>query len=213
MLPNGFVYLEDPRIIKTMEYTTHDNFMGRPVAGYINKVCIVTEAAGKALIAIQDELDTLNAGYHLRIFDAYRPTQAVEDFIQWSKDFSDEKMRKIFYPDIAKPDLFKQGYIAERSSHSRGSTVDLTITVLDSGGAVNAKDMLGTDLDMGTAIDFFGELSHTNATGISDIAKKNRRFLVNIMDKHGFENYPVEWWHYTLRNEPFPDTYFNFPIK
>jgi D-alanyl-D-alanine dipeptidase len=207
MLPAGFVYVEDKRIIKSMDYFTSHNFLARPVAGYHAPVCILTKEAAQALIAVQDELDLLNKGYHLKIFDTYRPTQAVEDFIAWSKDFSDIKAKAAFYPDISKPELFEQGYISDRSTHSRGSTVDLTITQIDS------KNPQGQDLEMGTNFDFFGELSHTHNPNISELAKENRHFFVTIMEKHGFENFPLEWWHFTLRNEPFPDTYFNFPVE
>jgi len=210
MLPAGFTYLEDPRIIRTMAYCTHDNFMGRPVKGYERQVCILSNQAHDALIAVQNELDSLGRGYHLRIFDAYRPTTACSDFLHWSKDPKQKEMERIYYPNVLKETLFEQGYIAEKSTHSRGSTVDLTICVRDR-STVDLHD--AKDLDMGTVIDFFDELTHTANPNISEIAKKNRALLKDLMAKQGFINYPLEWWHFTLDNEPFPDTYFDFPVR
>ncbi len=180
--------------------------MGRPAAGYKEKICILTEEAAKALILVQNELDTLESGYCLKIFDAYRPTEAVADFVRWAEE-PGEKMKDHFYPTFTKPELFKFGYIAKQSSHSRGSTVDLTIASL---ATTNADP---TELDMGTIFDFFNEKAHTDNPYISDTAKKNRLFLKEIMEKHGFKNYPLEWWHFTLENEPFPETYFEFPVQ
>jgi len=206
MLPKGFTYLKDARFILSLDYFTSSNFLGRPVAGYQAKVCILTELAAQALINVQDELDTLQSGYRLKIFDTYRPANAVADFVQWAKE-ADEKMKAMFYPKVEKTELFKKGYIAERSSHSRGSTVDLTIAVS------HDPQMTPVELDMGTMFDYFDEKAHTNHPNLSDTAKKNRQFLKQIMEKHGFENYPLEWWHFTLKNEPFPETYFDFPVR
>ncbi len=206
MLPNGFCTIDDKRIIKQMDYTTSHNFIGRPVAGYLAPVCILTHAAADTLLKVQEELDSLKKGYRLKIFDAYRPTSAVADFIHWSKDPVDQKMKSIFYPALEKGELFDLGYIAKKSTHSRGSTVDLTITVASN---PNAPPI---DLEMGTIFDFFDESTHTAFSNISPIAKKNRAFLKDIMERHGFINYPLEWWHFTLENEPFPDTYFDFLV-
>lgn len=200
-LPNGFVYLQDPRMVFSMDYATPHNFMGRIVKDYHSKVCILTEAAASALIKVQDILSQRYPNHGLKIFDAYRPVNAVNDFKDWSKDFTDIKMKQEFYPSITKLQLFEIGYIAEHSSHSRGSTVDLTII----------KD--GQELDMGTRFDFFGELSHTENPSISTQAQANRSMLKNLMHSQGFINLHLEWWHYTLENEPFPDTYFNFPVN
>lgn len=208
MLPEGFTYLKDPRIILSINYAGDDNFLGRPVASYLAKVCILTIPARDALIRVQDALDAYNQGYRLRIFDAYRSTTAVADFQAWARDPHDQKMKAQCYPDLEKPALFEQGYIANRSDHSKGSTVDLTITV------PNPMDpKVPIDLDMGTPIDFFSEKSHTYSDHISPLAQKNRKLLVDVMEAQGFINYEKEWWHYTLKDQPFPDTYFDFPIK
>lgn len=206
MIAEGFVYLDDQRIIKSMRYASNDNFLGRPVAGYHAPVCIMTKAAAQALIQVQNDLDQLSNGYRLKIFDAYRPTEAVDDFITWSQIASDQKAKAIYYPDISKETLFDLGYISKRSGHSRGSTVDLTITRMD---PTTGQEL---ELEMGTLFDYFGERSHTASIHILEHAKKNRAFLKDAMEKQGFENYPLEWWHFTLKDEPFPDTYFNFPI-
>ena len=210
MLPTGFSLLADPRLIYSMDYFSGYNFVGRRIKGYLAPVCIITEEAKAALLAVQDELDKLSQGFRLKIFDTYRPCSAVDDFTAWSKEVSDQKMKAQFYPNIEKTDLFKLKYLAEQSSHSRGSTVDLTI-------AVAKKEANGRtyyqELEMGTSFDFFDEMAHTKANNISDLAKKNREFFVSLMEKHGFENYPFEWWHFTLKNEPFPNDYFNFPVQ
>jgi D-alanyl-D-alanine dipeptidase len=206
MLPEGFVYLKDPRIILSMNYVSTNNFMGRQVNGYYNPVCILTIEAANALLALQDTLDQKHPGLCLKMFDAYRPVQAVLDFKEWSLDPQDQKMKEAYYPTLHKPDLFKLGYIAEQSSHSRGSTVDLTLVE-------RLPDNQHRELDMGTIFDYFHEHSHTENPTISEKAKANRTLLKDLMDEQNFENYPYEWWHYTLRNEPFIDTYFDFPVR
>ncbi len=206
MLPAGFIYLEDPRIILSMNYVGAKNFMGRPVNGYHTSVCILTTEAANALIALQDKLDQKHRGLCLKIFDAYRPIQAVSDFKKWALDPHDQIMKAEYYPTLAKPELFKQGYIAEKSSHSRGSTVDLTLVERQS-------EHQHQELDMGTIFDYFHEHSHTENPTIPERAKANRTLLKNLMHEFGFENYPFEWWHFTLRNEPFADTYFDFPVR
>jgi D-alanyl-D-alanine dipeptidase len=191
-----------------MRYASDHNFIGRPIAGYHRPVCILSIAANQALGAVQDELDTLQKGYVLKLFDCYRPVRAVSDFEQWSRDPHDIKGKKDYYPDFEKPALFEQGYIATKSSHSRGSTVDLTISIR------NPQDLSqDTELDMGTPFDFFGEKSNTDSPNVSKQAQKNRRFFKELMARHGFENLHTEWWHYTLEQEPFPDTYFDFPVE
>jgi len=208
ILPSGFSYVDDPRIIHSVDYASSHNFIDRPIAGYTRKCCILSHEALKALVAVQDELDTYQKGYVLKLFDCYRPKTAVADFEQWSQDPQDLKEKAHYYPDFEKPELFKIGYIGSVSSHSRGSTVDLTIAVRD------LKDPAQyTELDMGTPFDFFGEKSNTGSTNVSAIAQKNRCLLKGLMEKNGFENLPLEWWHYTLVNEPFPDTYFDFPVQ
>jgi zinc D-Ala-D-Ala dipeptidase len=209
VLPKGFVYLKDPRMLYIMSYASPANFVGQVVDGYHEKICIISEPAAVALIAVQDALDKLQKDYRLKIFDTYRPTSAVDHFSRWAADANDQKMKAEYYPDLNKADLFELKYIAEKSSHSRGSTVDLTITV-EKDPKSKAPDQ---ELDMGTAFDFFDDRSHTANPTISAVAKANRALLKDLMEAQGFENYKLEWWHYTLKNEPFPDTYFNFDVK
>ena len=206
MLPEGFTYLQDDRFILSLDYFTSYNFTGRPIAGYQAKVCILTEPATETLIKAQDELDSCEAGYRLKIFDAYRPERAVADFAQWAHGL-EEKRKAAFYPNVAKSELFKKGYIAERSTHSRGSAIDVTIVTLP----FSKEEPI--ELDMGTIFDYFDEKSHTHHSHILETAKENRQLLKEVMEKQGFENYPFEWWHFTLRNESFPDTDFGFLVS
>lgn len=199
-LPDNFCYLKDPQIIVELAYASNHNFLGRPVAEYKSNVLILTVQAKDALIAVQHELNLQERGYVLKVFDGYRPTTAVADFEIWARDPQDLKMKDKYYPNLDKPELFKQGYIMHKSSHSRGSTVDLTIVAN------------GQELDMGTPFDYFGEKSHTDSELVSAKAQENRQFLRDIMHKHGFKNLAQEWWHYTLIDEPYPDTYFDFPV-
>ncbi len=206
-LPQGFTRLEDPRIQVVIDYATSDNFLGRPVTGYLAPVCILTEPAAAALIRVQNTLDSLEQNFHLKIFDTYRPTSAVSDFIDWAKQPEEPKAKARYFPNLDKSTLFDLGYIGTRSTHSRGSTVDLTITVQS-----ETDPTTFVDLEMGTIFDFFDERSNTNATAISATAKKNRILLNTVMHQQAFINFPMEWWHFTLENEPFPETYFNFPV-
>ncbi len=202
-LPDGFVYLSD--IDKTIElelrYFSNNNFIGKPIEGYHKNCLIITKQAAEALKKIQKEL--LKKEFSLKIFDAYRPQQAVNHFVKWAKVLNDTLMKKEYYPDVLKSELFKLGYIASKSGHTRGSTVDLTI--------VNLKTK--KELDMGSPYDFFGIQSHPYHKKITTTQKRNRFFLRKIMQKNGFRPYENEWWHFTLKNEPFPKTYFNFPIE
>jgi len=201
-LAEGFVYLHriDSSIPIHLKYITPDNFVGAPVDGYKNEVCICTEEAAKALKEVQKELQA--KGWSLIVFDAYRPQKAVNHFMEWAKDLNDTLTKKKFYPNVDKKDLFKLNYIASKSSHSRGSTFDISI--------LNKE---GKQLDMGTQFDFFGPKSWPSYDGVSKEQKANRIFLQSIMIKHGFEPYNEEWWHFTLKNEPFPDTYFDFNVE
>jgi D-alanyl-D-alanine dipeptidase len=203
-LPEGFVYVESiiPDICTELRYSTDRNFMGRPVAGYLGTRCILTREAAEALKKVQNELRQFGMG--LKIFDAYRPQCAVDDFVRWGEDLPDTKMQTEYYPHVRKEDLFNEGYIAKKSSHSRGSTVDLTIICLDEQSA---------ELDMGTHFDFFGPEAWPGSPLVSSVHRAHRMLLQLLMNKHGFDFYPKEWWHFTLRNEPFPDTYFNFPVQ
>ncbi len=202
-LPKGFVYLTtiDPSIQSELRYITNNNFIGKPIDTYLKNTVILSEKSAKALHKIQLELKKL--GLSLKIFDAYRPQQAVNHFVRWAKVLNDTLMKRQYYPNTPKNKLFKLGYIASKSGHTRGSTVDLTI--------VNTKT--GKELDMGSPYDFFGEISHPFFKNINFIQKKNRLFLRKIMIKNGFRPYNSEWWHFTLNNEPFPKTYFNFPVQ
>ena len=202
-LPNAFVYLEDiaPTIKIELRYFSDNNFIGKPIPGYKNNRLIITKETAKSLKKIQQEL--LKRALGLKIFDAYRPQEAVDYFITWSKQLNDTLMKTQYYPKVAKSNLFKSGYIALKSGHSRGSTIDLTI--------VDIKT--GKELDMGSAYDFFGIQSHPRYQNISDTHKKNRMLLRKIMLANGFKPYENEWWHFTLKQEPFPNTYFKFPVK
>lgn len=202
-LPKGFGDLEKaiPGIVVDIRYTTNNNFLGRPVDGYHAPKAILSTKAIEAVQKIQAELN--KEGLGLKVFDAYRPQRAVNHFVRWAKDINDTIAKSAFYPDVDKRNLFKDGFIASRSGHSRGSTIDLTIIDLKT----------GEELDMGTPFDFFGEQSHHDFAKLSETKKQNRKKLRNIMEKHGFKAYAKEWWHYTLKDEPFPVTYFDFVIE
>ena len=202
-LPEGFVYVEKeiPGIQSAIRYAGKNNFIGRVIPGYEKPVPIISAPAASALKKVQNELT--KKGYSLKIFDTYRPQIAVDYFVKWSGLAGDTLMKNSYYPNVQKENLFRFGYIATQSGHSRGSTVDLTIVAADT----------GEELDMGSPYDFFGDISRHNATEITSAQAKNRKLLRDIMIKYGFRPYAEEWWHYTLRNEPFPNTYFDFPVK
>lgn len=205
-LPKGFVYLKSvvPEIVLDMRYCTNDNFVGRPIDGYLSCRCIMTETAAKALKGVQDELRRFSLG--LKVFDAYWPQRAVDDFVRWTRDLKDTKMKSKHYPDVAKKDLFNKGYIFGKSGHSRRSTVDLTIIYIDNQGKLQ-------ELDMGTGFDFFNPKSSPEDTAMTPQQRGNRMLLQLVMEKHGFMSYSKEWWHFTLKGEPYPDTYFDFPVN
>lgn len=202
-LAKGFTYLSsiDSSIQLELRYITNDNFLGTPVDGYKKDTCIITLPAAKALKEVQSKLSKF--GLSLKVFDAYRPQQAVDHFVRWAKVMNDTLRKKNYYPDIDKKDLFRLGYIASRSGHTRGSSVDLTI--------IDVKT--GEELDMGSPFDFFGAASHPEYQKINKEQRSNRLLLRNLMMEAGFKPYSQEWWHFTLKDEPFPKTYFNFPIK
>ncbi len=202
-LPEGFVYVTDviPTVQLDMRYAGEDNFVGAVVDGYEAPKAILTEEAAQALKKAADILE--EQGYYIKIFDAYRPQRAVNHFIRWAKDLDDTRMKEKYYPDLDKSVLFELGYIAEKSGHSRGSTVDLTIVDKET----------GEELDMGSGFDFFGEISHHGTDLITPEQERNRNILRDAMVEAGFEVYPEEWWHYKLKDEPYPDTYFDFPVK
>lgn len=202
-LPDGFVYVTDviPTAQLEIRYFSEDNFVGAVIDGYEAPKAILTVEAAEALKKAADILE--EQGYCIKIFDAYRPQRAVDHFVRWSKDLDDTKMKEKYYPDLDKSVLFELGYIAEKSGHSRGSTVDLTLVEISS----------GKELDMGSGFDFFGDISNHGTHLITPEQEKNRNILRDAMVEAGFKVYPEEWWHYTLENEPYPDTYFDFPVK
>lgn len=181
------------------KYFGSDNFMGRPIRGYNAAEVMLTHEAAAALSQAQQT--AMARGLSLLVFDGYRPQRAVDHFVEWGADLADTLNKATFYPAVPKAELFDRGYIAEHSGHSRGSTVDLTLT----------RD--GEPLEMGTPFDFFDELSHTESPLIIGQAMANRMLLKEIMTDAGFRNYVNEWWHYTLNDEPYPDTYFDLPIE
>ena len=205
-LPPGFVYLEDvvPNIQIELRYFGNDNFVGRPIDGYLKPRCIATKPTALALKKVQSELNHYGLG--LKIYDAYRPQRAVNFFLRWSKDSHDEKMKEQYYPNVEKKSLFREGYIAGSSGHSRGSTVDLTMVSITEPDA-------GKEIDMGSPFDFFDPKSWMNGPDLSPSQRVNRLLLRMIMEKHGFQPYEKEWWHFTLKKEPFPETYFDFPVE
>lgn len=200
-LPAGFVYLSsvDPGIKQDIRYYSTNNFVGKRINGYQVSTCILTTQAANALKKVQRELHQQGRG--LLVYDCYRPARAVAEFVAWSKNPRDQKNKAEYYPDIHKPDLFKKGYIAEKSGHSRGSTVDLTIVEGDQ------------PLPMGTHFDFLDPVSNPLSPHITGEAKENRMLLRNIMEQYGFTPLETEWWHFSLKDEPYPDQYFNFVVR
>jgi D-alanyl-D-alanine dipeptidase len=204
-VPSGFVDTGEavPGIEVELRYFTEDNFVGTVIDGYETERCYMTAEAAAALKNVQAELESFGLG--LKVFDAYRPQRAVDHFVRWAEDLGDTKMKARYYPEVEKKNLFRDGYIAAKSGHSRGSTVDLTIVSRDTGVPV--------ELDMGTGWDYFGPKSWPSSTEVSAEARANRLLLRSLMVKHGFHPLAEEWWHFTLVDEPFPDTYFNFPVR
>jgi zinc D-Ala-D-Ala dipeptidase len=202
-LPEGFVYVNSiiPDLDVELRYITTNNFVGKRIEGYKLNKLILTEKAALALKQVQESLQ--NHNLCLKVYDGYRPQRAVNHFIRWAKNLNDTINKHAFYPDVDKLNLFVEEYIATRSGHSKGSTVDLTII----------DGNTGIPLDMGSNYDFFGEASWVDYQNITEKQKANRQLLQTMMLKYGFRNYPKEWWHFTLREEPFPNTYFDFPIK
>jgi len=203
-LPEGFVYLDKiiPNMTLELRYYTNHNFLGVRVDGYEENRSIISKKAAEALKNLQEELNSYGLG--IKVFDSYRPQKAVDHFVRWARVLDDTLTKSEFYPKVDKKNLFKKGYIAPKSSHTRGSTVDLTI--------INLKD--GKELDMGSNFDYFGKLSWVHTPeNISMEQQSHRMLLQTLMNKYGFNNYNEEWWHFTLRDEPFPETYFNFPVK
>lgn len=200
---SDFVLLTDvvPDAILEIRYYSTYNFVGDRIDGYEQPVALLTKEAAEALKKVSDELK--EKGYRLKIFDAYRPQKAVTNFVNWSKDIDDTRMKEYFYPELDKSVLFEQGYIDEKSGHSRGSTVDLTLFDMKT----------EKEVDMGGTFDYFGQLSHPDYKDITEEQYNNRMILRNAMLNNGFKPLAEEWWHFTLENEPFPDTYFQFPVS
>ena len=203
MDPSAFVLLADyvPAIVQEIRYYSTYNFIGERIDGYEEPCAIITKQAARALKSVSNEMNV--QGYRLKVFDAYRPASAVKHFVLWGIEDTDIRMKPYFYPDLQKQELFMKGYIASKSSHSRGSTVDLTLLDMKT----------DKEVDMGSPFDMFSEVSHPDYKGISEEQYENRMQLRNVMIRNGFEPIDCEWWHFTLRDEPFPDTYFEFPVS
>jgi D-alanyl-D-alanine dipeptidase len=189
-----------PGLVADIRYAGIHNFVGRPITGYAAPRCLLTQQAAGALADVARDLAA--RGLMLKVFDCYRPARAVADFVRWARDLRDQAAKAEFYPDVDKRTLFRDGYIASRSGHSRGSTVDLTLA-----------RATGGELDMGTTFDFFSPKSAPAAANISSDQRANRMILAAAMQRRGFRPYAKEWWHFTLRNEPFPNAYFDFPVR
>ncbi len=200
---SGFVLLADfvPDIVQEIRYYSTYNFIGDRINGYEEPCAILTKEAARALKAVSDEAKVM--GYRLKIFDAYRPARAVKHFVLWGIEDLDLRMKPFFYPKLEKQELFMRGYIASQSSHSRGSTVDLTLLDMTT----------GQEVDMGSSFDLFSEKSHSGFKGITDEQYANRMTLQSLMVRNGFEPIDCEWWHFTLADEPYPDTYYDFPVS
>jgi len=188
-------------LIVDMRYFDANNFVGERIDGYERPRCLLSVPAANALAAV--ERDLLARGLGLKVFDCYRLQRAVAQFVRWAQRIDDVKRKREFYPDEDKRELFDKGYISDRSGHSRGSTVDLTL--------VRRAD--GRELDMGSPFDFLSPKSWPSDRSVSEEAQQNRALLAAAMRRGGFRPYDKEWWHFTLNNEPFPDTYFDFPVR
>ena len=204
-LPDGFVYIkhEIPNIVEEIRYFGRDNFVGSPIKGYLKPRAILTTKATIALKNAQSELNQFGLGF--KVFDSYRPQRSVDHFVEWAKDLTDTKQKATYYPEVDKQHLFRDGYIASRSSHTRGSTVDITI--------VSLLTEQPKELDMGSTWDYFGPVSWPSSKLPTATQRSNRMLLQMIMLKHGFRALETEWWHFTFNDEPFPETYFNFAVE
>ena len=201
--PDSFVDAASvaPGLIVEARYAGAHNFVGGPIDGYDKPICYLTRPAAAALAQVVADLEP--RGLTIKVFDCYRPERAVAHFVRWARNLGDVKMKPEFYPHVDKSTLFRDGYIAARSGHSRGSTADLTL----------ARRADGKELDMGTPFDFFSPRSWPSDSSVSAEAQANRALLAQAMRKRGFRPYDKEWWHFTLRHEPYPETYFDFPVR
>lgn len=200
---SGFVILSEyvPDIIEEVRYHTTYNFIGDKIDGYDDPIILVVLEAALALQKANEEAKKL--GYAFKVYDAYRPQTAVDHFVRWAKDINDTRMKEIFYPETKKEELFEKGFIASKSGHTRGSSIDLSL--------FNLKT--GKEVDMGGVFDNFGDVSHSSYTeGLTEEQINNRKLLHKIMTENGFKGINSEWWHFNLIDEPYPDTYFTFPI-
>ncbi|MEU1533133.1 M15 family metallopeptidase [Streptomyces fagopyri] len=225
--PGDFVALRsvDPTIVQEMRYYTPHNFVGERIDGYRRPVCLLTRPAAEALHRAQTRL--LRRGYTLKVYDCYRPQRAVDHFVRWAENLDDLTMKPEFYPRVDKNRLFEDGYIAEKSGHSRGSTTDLTIVRLPAKPtrpyvpgqplvpcyASKGERFPDNSLDMGTGFDCFDTLAHTLDPRVQGVRRANRLLLKDTLEPLGFANLAEEWWHYTYKPEPYPDTYFDFPVS
>lgn len=203
IVPSGFVNLKEtvPSVAVELRYYGENNFMGQRIDGYEAPICYMSISAAQALKEVQAELSSFGLG--LKLFDGYRPQRAVNHFVRWAKDLNDTTMKASYYPNVQKSELFEKGYIAARSGHSRGSTVDLTLIDLAT----------GEELDMGTSFDFFSPLSSPTSREVTQQQRANRLLLRSLMLRHGFRPLEEEWWHFTLENEPYPTIYFDFTVR
>lgn len=201
-MKDGFVFVDEvaPRIRWDAKYATWDNFTGKPVDGYLVNRVAGTEALCAALESAREKAESL--GFGLLLWDGYRPQRAVDCFLRWARLPEDGRTKARHYPNIERAEMFEKGYVAAKSGHSRGSTVDLTLFHLDTGELAA----------MGGDHDLMDSLSHHGAAGTTPVETQNREHLCSIMEACGFSRYDNEWWHYTLEDEPYPDTYFDFPI-
>lgn len=204
-LPSGFEELKVviPDLLLDVRYASSDNFVGQAIEGYLAPKVYLTRSAALALKEVQAEL--VEFGLGLKVFDGYRPQQAVDHFVRWAEDPGSTRMKSSYYPNVLKSALFAEGYIAQRSGHSRGSSIDLTV--------VARQNNSFTELDMGTTWDYFDPLSWSMAAQISPLQRANRLLLRSLMIRHGFVPLAEEWWHFTFSDEPYPETYFAFPIE
>jgi zinc D-Ala-D-Ala dipeptidase len=214
-----------PSVLLDIRYYGPHNFVGEKIVGYQAPKCLITRAAAESLAKVQAELKEMSLT--VKIYDCYRPQRAVDHFVRWAQDIGDKRTKEEFYPTVDKPNLFRDGYIAEKSGHSRGSTVDLTIVPLPvpkqdtytPGQPLvtcfsSADKRFGDNsIDMGTGFDCFHDMSHPGNLTVGHQQRANRLLLKSLMDKYGFKNYDQGWWHFTLRDEPYPDTYFDFPVE
>lgn len=200
--PDDFVAVTaEDSLYTEVRYFTRDNFVGERITGYEAPRILMTRPAYDALLGAAEELAVFGLG--IKVFDAYRPQRAVDHFVRWAEDLGDTRMKSRYYPRVEKANLFRDGYIAARSGHSRGSTVDLTLIYLDS----------GDELDMGTPWDFFDLSSWSESDAVNAQQRINRALLRTVMMKHGYIPLQEEWWHFTLEDEPYPETYFDFPVQ